>query len=355
MQESHNQSFPAFLINYLRMTKKIIAATFLIFSISVLFKEEALAQELAGRKIMMFGDTTRIGAPFAKDPHVIRFKGRFLMYYSIPGYTDKAGKLHGWGVGIAESRDLKNWNRIGEVNTDARATYEAKGFAAPCALVVKGKVHLFYQTYGNGTKDAICHAWSKDGISFTRNKTNPIFSPDGNWNCGRAIDAEVISFKGKYYLYYATRDPNFKIQMQGVTVAPGKTNFDKQVWTNISKDAPMLKPELSWERDCIEAASIINKNGELFMFYAGAYNNAPQQIGVAKSSDGINWTRLFDQPFLANGKPGEWNSSESGHPHIFDNPDGSSWLFFQGNNDNGKTWYLSNKEVFWENNLPVLH
>jgi hypothetical protein len=91
------------------------------------------------------------------------------------------------------------------------------------------------------------------------------------------------------------------------------------------------------------------------MFYAGAYNNAPQQIGVAKSSDGINWTRLFDQPFLANGKPGEWNSSESGHPHIFDNPDGSGWLFFQGNNDNGKTWYLSNKEVFWENNLPVLH
>jgi len=337
------------------MTTKLIALLFLLGFFTIFFHENALAQAPNCGRIMMFGDTTRIGAPFAKDPHVIRFKGRFLMYYSIPGYTDKAGKLHGWGVGIAESKDLKNWTRIGEVNSDPQATYEAKGFAAPCALVVKGKVHLFYQTYGNGTKDAICHAWSKDGISFTRNKTNPVFSPDGNWNCGRAIDAEVISFKGKYYLYYATRDPNFKIQMQGVAVAPGKTNFDKQDWTNISKDAPMLKPELPWERDCIEAASIINRNDELFMFYAGAYNNAPQQIGVAKSSDGINWTRLFDLPFLANGKPGEWNSSESGHPHIYDNPDGSSWLFFQGNNDNGKTWYISNKEVCWENNLPVLH
>lgn len=326
--------------------KKLIILLFLI--VAGIISSEAQTPK------MMFGDTSRKGVPFSKDPHVIRFKGRYLMYYSVPGYTDQAGVVHGWGVGIAESKDLVNWTRIGEVNADAQATYEAKGFCAPCALVVKNKVHLFYQTYGNGTKDAICHAWSTDGISFTRNKTNPIFSPDGDWSCGRAIDAEVIPFKGKYYLYYATRDPNFKIQLQGVAVASGKTNFDKQDWTNLSKDAPMLKPELPWERDCIEAASIINKNGELFMFYAGAYNNAPQQIGVAKSSDGVHWTRLFDQPFLANGKPGEWNSSESGHPHIFANSKGDDYLFFQGNNDKGKTWFLSNVKIRWKNGKPEI-
>lgn len=336
------------------MTTKLIAVIFLLSSFTILSCENVSAQAPNCGSTMMFGDTTRIGVPFAKDPHVIWFKDRFLMYYSIPGATDDAGILHGWGVGIAESNDLKNWTRIGEVNTDPSSTYEAKGFAAPCALVVKGKVHLFYQTYGNRENDAICHAWSKDGIHFTRNKTNPIFKPDGDWNCGRAIDAEVFHFDGKYFLYYATRDPNFKIQMQGVAVAPGKTKFNREDWTNLSKDAPMLKPELPWERDCIEAASIISKNGELFIFYAGGYNNAPQQIGVAKSKDGIRWERLFDEPFLANGKPGEWNSSESGHPHIFDHPDGSSWLFFQGNNDNGKTWYISNKEVIWKKNQPEL-
>jgi predicted GH43/DUF377 family glycosyl hydrolase len=303
---------------------------------------------------MMFSDSLRDGIPFAKDPYVIRFEGRFLMYYSVHGYTDKLGNPHGWGVGIAESSDLKNWKRIGEVNTDQGATCEAKGIAAPCSLVADGKVQLFYQTYGNGTKDGICHAWSTDGIHFTRNTTNPIFHPDGDWNCGRAIDAEVILFNGKYYLYYATRDPDFKIQMQGVAVAPGNTSFNREDWMNLSKDAPMLKPELPWEGNCIEAASVINKNGELFMFYAGNYNNAPQQIGVAKSTDGIHWRRLFDQPFLANGKPGEWNSSESGHPHIFANPNGVDYLFFQGNKDKGKTWYISNVEVMWKNKKPFL-
>ena len=304
---------------------------------------------------MYFGDTVRTGVPFSKDPHVIWFQGRYLMYYSVPGYTDKAGNQHGWGIAVAESADLVNWERVGEVNADPAATYESKGFAAPCALVVGDTVHLFYQTYGNGRNDAICHAWSTDGISFTRNKTNPIFKPGGDWNCGRAIDAEVIRFKDNYFLYYATRDPDYKIQMQGVAIAPANTHFNRTDWQNISTDAPILKPELPWEKDCIEGASVIEKNERLYLFYAGAYNNAPQQVGVAVSNDGVNWERLFVEPFLRNGKPGEWNESESGHPHIFANPNGDDYLFFQGNKTNGKDWYLSNVKVIWENGLPVIN
>lgn len=303
---------------------------------------------------MMFGDSSRTGVPFSKDPHVIRFKGRFLMYYSVPGFTDKAGILHGWGIGVAESSDLISWHRIGEVNRDSSAIYESKGMCAPCALVVGKTVHLFYQTYGNGKKDAICHAYSTDGVNFTRNKTNPIFSPNVIWSCGRAIDAEVIQFKGKFFLYYATRDPEYKIQLQGVAVSSGKCGFDKSCWQNLSVEAPMLKPELPWERDCIEGASVIRKGKTLYLFYAGAYNNAPQQIGVAKSTDGVHWTRLSDQPFLPNGKPGEWNSSESGHPHIFANPVGDDYLFFQGNNTKGKNWFLSNVGIGWKKGEPFL-
>lgn len=90
------------------------------------------------------------------------------------------------------------------------------------------------------------------------------------------------------------------------------------------------------------------------MFYAGNYNNAPQQIGVAVSTDGITWKRLSDKPFLANGKPGSWNSSESGHPCIFENDNGDTYLFYQGNNDQGKTYYLSNLKVGWNKSGPYI-
>lgn len=122
--------------------------------------------------------------------------------------------------------------------------------------------------------------------------------------------------------------------------------------SGIYTDYPILKPQFPWEGKCVEAASTIRKGKKLFMFYAGAYNNAPQQIGVAISNDGIIWKRLFNEPFLANGKRGAWNYSESGHPHIFKDDDGRTWLFFQGNNDHGKTWFISKVEIKWKKDKP---
>jgi predicted GH43/DUF377 family glycosyl hydrolase len=322
------------------MKKTIFLLSFLLFALV------AVAQTPK----MYYGDDSRTGQPFSKDPHVVKFNGRYLMYYTI-AESVKPPKT-GLGIGIAESHDLINWRKVGEITPAPDAEYERKGIAAPGALVRDGKVHLFYQTYGNGKKDAICHATSEDGINFKRNPTNPIFSPTGDWNCGRAIDAEVAFFKGRYYLYFATRDMDLKVQMQGVASAPASTNFNREDWTQ-ECDESILKPELDWEKMCIEAASVIRRKGRLVMFYAGAYNNDPQQIGVAVSKDGVNWKRMSDTPFLANGKPGEWNARESGHPHIFQDEDGRTYLFFQGNNKAGQ-WYLSNVEVFWKGWKPYL-
>lgn len=303
---------------------------------------------------MLFADSSRLGRPMAKDPHVISFKGRYLMYYSAPAYTDKEGTEHGWGIGIAESRNLMDWKKVGEIPPAAGADYEKKGFCAPGALVRNNQVQLFYQTYGNGRNDAICHAVSDDGIHFTRNPTNPIFSPTGDWNCGRAIDAEVVFFNNQYLLYFASRDPDFKRQFLGVAAAPANTNFNRSDWKQLSITGPILASDLPWEGECIEGASVIECNGELVMFYAGAYNNWPQQIGIAHSTNGLHWNRLSDKPFLPNGAPGTWNASESGHPNIFRDKTGKTNLFFQGNNDKGKTWYLSNVPVTWTGTTPHL-
>jgi hypothetical protein len=81
------------------------------------------------------------------------------------------------------------------------------------------------------------------------------------------------------------------------------------------------------------------------MFYAGGYNNAPQMIGLATSTDGLTWKRTSDQPLIPNGAPGTWNSSESGHPGVFVDEDGTILLFYQGNNEKGRTWYLSNVKI----------
>jgi hypothetical protein len=112
--------------------------------------------------------------------------------------------------------------------------------------------------------------------------------------------------------------------------------------------------DLSWEKKCIEAAAMARHDGRLYMFYAGGYNNDPQQIGVAVSDDGVKFKRLSAKPILPNGPPGSWNSSESGHPYLFQDDDGQDYLFFQGNATGGKTWYLSVVPIDWKDGTPAL-
>jgi len=295
------------------------------------------------RPQMYYSDNT-YGSPFAKDPDVVKFKGEYYMYYSVR-------TKNGFAVGIARSNDLIEWKKAGELLPGEGC--DKKGLAAPAAIILDNKVHLFYQSYGNGPKDAICHTTSEDGIIFKRNPSNPVFRPGGKWNCGRAIDADVIVHGDRLLLYWATRDPSFKIQMLGVSSAPLNSDYAADKWTQLC-DKAVLKPELPWEKNCIEAPAVVEHDGQLFMFYAGAYNNEPQQIGVAISSDGVEWRRLSNYPLLPNGEDGRWNSSESGHPGIFTDDDGRTYLFFQGNNDKGKTWYLSKMFVKWRSDGPYL-
>ncbi|MEK6477472.1 family 43 glycosylhydrolase [Catalinimonas sp. 4WD22] len=300
-------------------------------------------QEQEAEQSMLYRDISRKGRPYAKDPSVVKFQGRYYMYHSLPPDENGAENKSGWNIGIAVSDDLKHWEKLDEILPQAE--YESKGLCAPGALVHEGKVHLFYQTYGNAENDAICHAWSEDGIHFQRDESNPIFSPTGDWNVGRAIDADVFIHQDTAYLYWATRDPAYEQQMVGVSVAAVADGFGRSSWKQISQE-PLLKPELPWEMNCIEASSVCKIGDIWYMFYAGAYNHEGQQIGLARSEDGIHWERVSDEPVLPKGENNAWNATESGHPGVFIDEDGSKYLFYQGNPDKGYTYYLSAKR--WE-------
>jgi beta-xylosidase len=144
-----------------------------------------------------------------------------------------------------------------------------------------------------------------------------------------------------------------QIQMLVAAAAPLNSDFSRATWTQLG-DGPVLKPELPWETRCIEAPSVLRRGDTLYLFYGGGYNNDPQQIGCATSRDGVHWTRIFQEPLLPNGKPGEWNSSESGHPGVFVDDDGQTYLFYQGNNDRGRTWFLSWVKLGWQDGRPFI-
>lgn len=285
---------------------------------------------------------------FAKDPCVVRFKGKVFLYYSKPSeLSNRWGAYH---IGIAMSDDLENWELCGAIRPEQPA--EGAGVCAPGAIVLNGMLHLFYQSYGQFPRDYICHATSVDGVNFVRDSSNPIIIPEGEWNIHRAIDADVVAFKNQLLLYWATRDPEGKRQMLGVSVAPLDSGFGKADWRQLCIE-PVLEPMLPWEQECIEAPAVMVWNKKVYLFYAGAYNCCPQQIGCAVSEDGVHFQRIFDVPLLRNGIAGAWNASESGHPYVFTDEDEQSWLFYQGSPDMGRNWLISKAKLTYDRNgLP---
>lgn len=286
---------------------------------------------------------------FAKDPCVVRFNGKAYLYYSKP--ADVSCDRSAFHIGIATSENLEDWEVCGEIVPQQEA--EGMGICAPGAVVLNGAIHLFYQSYGQFPKDYICHAVSTDGINFVRDSSNPIIVPQGEWNIHRAIDADVVVFKDQLLLYWATRDPEGKKQMLGVSAAPLNSAFSRNDWKQLCSE-PVLAPELEWEQECIEAPAAIAWNHRVYLFYGGAYNCCPQQIGCAVSEDGVHFQRLADFPLVCNGPADAWNASESGHPYVWQDDDGSVWLFYQGSPDHGRNWMISKAKVsFDETGLPV--
>ncbi|PZE75814.1 glycoside hydrolase [Curtobacterium sp. MCBD17_019] len=295
-----------------------------------------------------WGDTSRRGRPYAKDPSVIRFGGRYLLYCSLPSGSDDVAE--GWSVAVAESDDLVSWRTVAVL--PPFGDYDATGAAAPGAVVLDGRVHLFFQTYGRGREDAICHAVSDDGIAFTPHPENPVFAPSGDWTCGRAIDADLVATDEHLVLAWVTRDPEMRIQMLGTARAPLDSAFGRADWEQLSVDGPALAPELPWEQECIEAPALRWDGTTFTMFYAGAYNNCPQQIGWATSTDARTWTRGAHEPLIPAGPVGAWNHSESGHPgFLADGPD-AGVLFFQANADDGHTWRIGATRVSFDGATP---
>lgn len=320
--------------------------------------------------MMMFSDPASTENRRTKDPSVVRFRGRYRLFYTVwlsPSVT---------GIGVAAGDDLEHWTPTAILPLEG--PLEADGIAAPGAVVLGDRLHLFYQTYSQRDFHgaAILHAWSDDGIHFTRDPSNPVVSPRHHggspyfWCSGRAIDAEAAVIGDSLFLYYATRDPEGRVQMLGASSAPlsASGDYSRDRWTTLTPGAPLLRPgmptplddpglDLAWEGDCIEAPAVMIHNGLIYLFYGGNFNLGPQQIGVAVSADGVRFRRLNrGQPILPNGEPGSWNHGESGHPAVLGAPDGTAHLFFQGCNpllDPPLDWRLSSVPLAWHPQPPA--
>ena len=84
-------------------------------------KDYVNVESFVSKGTMMFSDASR-GFHKAKDPAVVRFNGRYFLYYTVK----QNKQITGLRIGVATSDDLVVWKKWGELKVEH--DYEKRGF-----------------------------------------------------------------------------------------------------------------------------------------------------------------------------------------------------------------------------------
>jgi sucrose-6-phosphate hydrolase SacC (GH32 family) len=94
---------------------------------------------------------------------------------------------------------------------------------------------------------------------------------------------------------------------------------------------PVLEPGpyMSWDEYGVADPYVIQIGAGYYMYFLGENRAWQQRIGVARSSDGIHWQKLRSNPILEIGDPGAFDENGLGEPAVW-SAGGFYWMIYTG-------------------------
>jgi predicted GH43/DUF377 family glycosyl hydrolase len=174
------------------------------------------------------------------------------------------------------------------------------------------------------------HTW-RTGAAFSNNGITwsgraPVLSPDPfTWESSYiAANGAALAWRGTiWYWYQAGSPPRIGLARSA----------DGRQWTK--QAVPVLDPgpRGSWDERGLGDPYVIEAGGRLYMFYLGMDRARRQRLGVARSDDGVTWTRLRSNPILELGDPGAFDEVGLGEPAVWSS-NGHYWMLYTGRDRN---------------------
>jgi len=212
-----------------------------------------------------------------------------------------------------------------------------------------GTYYLFY-TGSEGSPiyypASIGYATSDDGFNFEKQE-DPILEPDGTgFDAVSVSHSIVIEEEGEFRMYYNGTH---------ITPSPGPGKYIGYAtatdpggyWTRLEDPVLSGGNAGEWDAGCVDPNSIIKVDSGYLMFYFGIMSlpiNANGSVGMAFSTDGINWEKYDDpatttppyaesDPVLIPGVGGSWDDLTTAGCCVIKTFGGSLEMFYAGVND----------------------
>ncbi len=194
-------------------------------------------------------------------------------------------------ISYAESEDGVNWSNISQspvLTAGEYGSWDDQTVGMGAIYKENGVYKLYYLGMrGPYDKKQIGLATSQDGIKWEKYPNPVLESTDNEYQLG--IQA-VIKIGSTYYMYYGAYPYNSTVSTINLA-----TSTDGIQWTRYSSN-PIIKASDQWENNSITYASVVQEDDGLLLLYM---NTAHDGFGLARSTDGIHWTKDQNNPVFS--------------------------------------------------------
>ena len=193
-------------------------------------------------------------------------------------YTGQA-RGHSW-IGYAVSSDGTNWNRRSQQPVlSAEEPWEKVAVMCP-HVIWDSEARLFRMWYSAGDQyepDSIGYATSPDGLSWQKDKRNPIFRPDSShsWEEHKVTAVQVQKEGNWYVMFYIGFQDVDHARIGLARSRDGRTDWQRHPGN------PIISPTAGqWDADACYKPFALFDGAKWLLWYNGRHGNV-EQIGVA--------------------------------------------------------------------------
>ena len=204
--------------------------------------------------------------------------GAFNLYSAFDGKT--------WHTALATSQG--GWHPQGIVLSPDPRTWEGDYIAANGSLLqYDGQLWYWYQAAPRGAH-RIGLARSPDGKSWLKEPA-PVLDhgPLGAWDERVVADPYVLRIEPYFYMYYLGQDRAVR-QRLGVARSTDGIRWEKL------RANPILEigADGAFDEAGLGEPAVWQSHGFYWMLYTGRDRKEYRRLGLARSTDGVHWTRL---------------------------------------------------------------
>jgi len=274
------------------------------------------------------------------DVSVLRQDDMYKMYFSW-----RPQKC----IALCESKDGINWSAPRKC-IEPRQTEQGweDDLNRPAVLFRDGVYHMWYTGQylageANGTSH-IFYATSRNGVAFERVQETPVLYPQEKWEKSALMCPDVMwDNDAQVYKMWFSGGEQYEPNAIGYAFSTNGIN-----WTKNNKN-PIFQADknTSWEQHKVAACHVKKVDDYYIMFFIGFHNEDYAQIGIARSTDGINnWQRHLKNPIIAP-SPDQWDGEACYKPYTL--IDGNRWILWY----NGRTGTFEQIGVAFHDGLDL--